>query len=212
MPALTAADRHGATWATVALLLGFGLVTALTAMGGFDGLDRAVHDRVSAQPGDRGVPVMRALAVAGSTEATLAILAGLALLAIPMRHLRGPLLIATAVLAAGAAVEVAGKVLLHHPMPEQALRDPGLVSLGTPSSYPSGHALRILVVGALVVHCAPRRWGRIVAGLVALIAAGVLASRLYLSAHWASDVAGGALLGLAGVPPIASARPARPAP
>lgn len=74
-------------------------------------------------------------------------------------------------------------------------------------SYPSGHALRgTLLLGALFL-LAGSRGGRPRLGVAAtpvravlgVLLVCLLASRLALEVHWASDVLGGALLGMSGV-------------
>jgi membrane-associated phospholipid phosphatase len=68
----------------------------------------------------------------------------------------------------------------------------------TLSSYPSGHAIAAAVTAfALVVVFLPARPNRLrVIGLAATFAAMMALSRTYLSAHWLTDVVGGALLGV----------------
>ena len=67
----------------------------------------------------------------------------------------------------------------------------------TSFSYPSGHATSAAVVYLLLAWLAPPRWR---AAAWALAAAMILLngfSRIMLGVHWASDIAGGTLLGTA---------------
>ena len=83
-------------------------------------------------------------------------------------------------------------VRLHHPT------DGGL-SIATPYAFPSGHVVRaVLVFGLAAPWLNVRRWRPwTAAGIVVAMVIGF--SRVYLDVHWPSDVAGGLLLGLAGI-------------
>ena len=90
------------------------------------------------------------------------------------------------------------KLVLQRPRPLAGLYD-GLSTY----AFPSGHATMSMVAyGFLAALLAgqfarPRRW--IVYAVAALLICGISASRLYLGAHWLSDVIGGLSLGLAWV-------------
>jgi membrane-associated phospholipid phosphatase len=96
-------------------------------------------------------------------------------------------------------VELGMKMALpQEPVPQDATRgrDPSLLDVATPYPYPSGHMLRtVLLLGAIYMLWSNRP-GR-VAILVFFVAAAT--SRVYLGAHWPSDVLGGVLLGVAGL-------------
>ncbi len=99
---------------------------------------------------------------------------------------------------AASLLELAMKLWLPQaPMPEESGRTTDfspLVNIDYPYPYPSGHVLRsVFLLGAVFLL-----WkNRGVRTLIAVTLAGMALSRVYLGVHWASDVVGGALLGLA---------------
>ncbi len=99
---------------------------------------------------------------------------------------------------ATAAIELVFKFGLVHPgPPEELTRDlfnPLGVRVDAPSAFPSGHMARLTFLAVLVAGMFASRAAWTVAG--AFVAASVLA-RVYIGDHWASDVIGGAALGLA---------------
>lgn len=100
----------------------------------------------------------------------------------------------------GAALNLCLKTSLDRPRPELAWRDPAVTE--TNESFPSGHAMGSLIGLGLLgytlffeVRC---RWRRAVFGVgLMLLVLLIGLSRVYLRAHWASDVVGGFAIGLA---------------
>ena len=103
--------------------------------------------------------------------------------------------------------ELASKQVITQPGPPVRSHHPtdGSLSVVTPYAFlapyafPSGHVIRATLLFGLVpvwlaVH---RRWLWTIAGMASALVIGF--SRVYLDAHWPSDVAGGFLLGLAGL-------------
>jgi undecaprenyl-diphosphatase len=80
----------------------------------------------------------------------------------------------------------------------------------TAFSYPSSHAAIVFgfyLLLAVFVWQSRLRYRRAVAGLIVLLSAGVIWSRLALGAHYLTDLAGGGLFGIAVVSVLASLWP-----
>ena len=95
----------------------------------------------------------------------------------------------------GLLVPVMLKYGLRIPRPEPRVADLG------PWSFPSAHVLRALTVygffAVMITRSIQRDWRWVNYAVVAGMIAAIGLSRLYLGAHWLSDVVGSLLLGLA---------------
>jgi cation-transporting P-type ATPase E len=103
---------------------------------------------------------------------------------------------ALAVILPGAAVTTSATLALMKWMinkPRPTLRGYG---------FPSGHVYGVTVFVIVVVYLlwafrAPRRWQRVAQGIGVAFVTAVGYSRIYVNAHWLSDVVGGLLAGIA---------------
>ena len=134
-----------------------------------------------------GVPAMTLLALAG----------------VLWQWRRGDIALAVAwaaIVAGGAALNVALKTSLDRQRPPAEWRDPAVTE--TNESFPSGHSMGSLI-GYGMLGCATlphlrRRPAKVAVVLLLAGAVGLIGfSRIYLRAHWFSDVIGGFVVGAA---------------
>jgi membrane protein DedA with SNARE-associated domain/membrane-associated phospholipid phosphatase len=159
-------------------------------------LDRALADTLHTRLSPHWTAVMRVASFAGK-PATL-LVAGLALVVwFARRRRRGDLLLVVLAVGGGEMLNPLLKLLFARQRP--SFDDP-LVMLKT-FSFPSGHATGSMIFYGLLVYFAVRAggpWGRrslaIAGGALAILLIGW--SRLYLGAHYLSDVLGGWAVGL----------------
>ncbi|MGH2951304.1 MAG: phosphatase PAP2 family protein [Solirubrobacterales bacterium] len=131
----------------------------------------------------------------GGTTIVLGVTAVAVLALVALRHWRGAVALAIAVLGTQLAVSV-GKVLMTRPRPDDgsAVADP------SGWSFPSGHSASAAALYVMLALIATTLWRRQLRPAVAFAVAGTLVavvglSRVYLGAHYPTDVLAGWLVG-----------------
>jgi undecaprenyl-diphosphatase len=156
--------------------------------------DAAISGYIQTLRTEAFTSVMVAVTMFGDQAVLLPVAIGLVVMLLAWRHRNAALSVAVAMLAATAFVPLMKSVM-------QRTRPMALYDGADSFSFPSGHStISTVVLGltALVfAHALPERFHRAVylvtAGLIALVGF----SRIYLLAHWPSDVLAGMLFGLA---------------
>jgi undecaprenyl-diphosphatase len=166
-------------------------VVAATAHRGLLTVDRPISEWIRGEP--VGGALLRAVTLLGATEVAIAIGVGLA--ALTWRRCRHVAIAVPLTLLAGAVLNIVLKAIVARPRPPTP---DTAVSL---ASFPSGHTLQAtLLFGLLpllVLAWTPRRPVLRIVGALAVIGVALVGlSRVYLGAHWPSDVVGGVLFGL----------------
>ncbi|MGB3682028.1 MAG: phosphatase PAP2 family protein [Rubrobacteraceae bacterium] len=183
-------------WASSAALALFTAAAGLRLLYGFDlWLMRVAQARTSGFLDTVG----GLFSTAGGIKFTVATL----IIMLAVMSLGGRLVLAVRILIAflaASAIEVAMKFWVPvTPLPDEFSRSAGydpLVPVAYPYPYPSGHMLRTTILLGVIFVLWKNRAAR---ALILLALIGMSLSRVYMGVHWASDVIGGILLGVAGL-------------
>jgi membrane-associated phospholipid phosphatase len=198
VPALSRRTATRALAVTAAL---FVLCTAMSAAGWLNRLDTEVASEVSRTTGHAADVALSLVGFTASVPVSLAWLGLLVVVTQLVRRRRRRALVLAVGVAAGSLVEVLLKVRLDHPGPVGGSRS--IIAFGAEQvghgSFPSGHMLRgtALALGTALILAGDRRSSLAVRLIAAAYVVELAWTRVYLNEHWASDVIGGFLLGVA---------------
>jgi membrane-associated phospholipid phosphatase len=141
--------------------------------------------------------VMRALSTMSSfIPATIIVAAVVALLVVRKKRLES--IISGAATGIAALISLPIKDAIGRPRPAPELVQ--VFDFRQDAGFPSGHTIYAVVFYGLLIYFIPRLIGagkvaRVVQVLLGALIVATAISRVYLGAHWASDVLGGLLLG-----------------
>ncbi len=187
------------------LVISFVALTLVVSAGWLGSLDHQVLLAMSSSWSEPLHPLFQLIAELGGLEVTSILMLGL--LIYLWRGGFGADALVVLAFAGGLVLEVLYKVALYHPGPPRAIahRDgPSITDVltggGGLNSFPSGHVVRAVVAYGLIAFVVRRLAPWPIARALAIPIAVVLIvavsfDRLYLDAHWESDVIGGLLLG-----------------
>jgi undecaprenyl-diphosphatase len=180
-------------------------LTLIVGAGWLGSLDHQVLVAMSSSWSESLHPLFQFLAELGGIEVTSILMLGMFFYL--WRGGFGADALAVLAFAGGIVLEILYKLALYHPGPPRAIahRDgPSVTDLltgaGGLNSFPSGHVVRAVVAYGLIAfvvrRLAPWPVVRTVAIPIAVVLIIIVSfDRLYLDAHWESDVIGGLLLG-----------------
>lgn len=139
-------------------------------------------------------PFMMVVTSVGQPAVTLAI--AFAISALGLMRANVPLVVSGLVAAGTLGVGTLLKILLHRDRP---ITDYVLMMRFETFSFPSGHSLGSMVsfglLAYLLWHFLPHPWGLVLIGVLTLLIFFIGVSRIYLGAHYPSDVLAGWLVG-----------------
>ena len=175
---------------TVVVLIGFVLLTLLVITGVTRDVDAAVRDLMRPQDKWGETQVAADVVVEGlRPEVLLAVLLVVGATASALRRSWQPMAFVVLLSAVAAVPALAVKMAVARSDPHYQMSSIG--------SFPSGHTMFVVVVlgGIVVVTLAnPQWWVWLLVGAMTVVMGVAL---LLQAAHWAADVIGGALLGMA---------------
>ena len=176
-------------WATALAALAFSSLTALAAHDYLGSLDQGVRRLVQQTHGPALGAGMGAITSLGDAWGLIPLIVLVS--ALTWRSNRRHALLIPLFMAGTGVLQLVAKHLVDRPRPNLE-----------PWGFPSGHVLSLVVLLGLAAYGlagsrARRRWRVLGGALAAVTVVVVAASRLYLDAHWISDVLGGFTLGLA---------------
>jgi len=188
-----------------ALVVSYVGLTLVVSAGWLSSLDHQVLVAMSSSWNESLHPLFQFLAELGGIEVTSILMLGLFIYL--LRGGFGADSLAVLAFVGGMVLEVLYKTALYHPGVPRAIEHkdgPSITDLltsgGGLNSFPSGHVVRAVVAYGLIAFVIRRLAPWPIARLLAIPIAVVLIiivsfDRLYLDAHWESDVIGGLLLG-----------------
>ena len=141
---------------------------------------------------------MHTLSFIGRPVFTITVVIAIGLVALWQQNAR--LVVASVVAGGTFGINSLLKLWVQRPRPDSYLSEDVLLPT---FSFPSGHAASTVAIFGLVAcilyHVLPQPWGLVAAIILAVIIIGIGVSRVYIGAHYPSDVLAGWMVGLIGL-------------
>jgi undecaprenyl-diphosphatase len=188
--------RRGAVWCAALCAILFAILVVLVMTGQLTAIDTRgiLAVRAYASPQTTRIMLIASAIAHGRIAIPLALVIALALYAMQRRAAAALYVVACI---SGEVLMLVLKELVHHHRPVGI--SPKLTDAGW-FSFPSGHAMLAVIIfglGAFLLTASSPATARVVAVTVAaLFVILVAVSRVYLGAHWPSDVVGAIVAGL----------------
>lgn len=191
-------NRKKAYYLIIILVAIFLILTAIVLLLPTTGFDLKFSERIQKDSNPALDVLMKSISWFGVTSVALAMVLGIALIFVILRYWREAFFTAATLIAP--IITFGIKILINRPRPTEELVK--IVEKAQHQSFPSGHTSFYVVFFGFMIFLLVRndffkRWFRYsLVIILLLIIFSVPLSRIYLGAHWFTDVAAGFVLGI----------------
>ena len=172
----------------------FVIWTILVCFHVFDGLNDAVHNFIFSCFSETATNIFKTFTFLGSTAWVISFTGAIAILCFFLKKF-GKSVYLISIISISTIINSIIKVIIREPRPKYMLVNE------TTFSFPSGHSMTSVALYGLLIYLIftstiPKKYKWFYSIVLGIIPLGVMSSRIYLGAHYFSDVFGGVLGGV----------------